>query len=59
MSADTITVTGLTLHQVEREVLRLALARHGGNRDAVARALGISRSTVFVKLDQHGLRETK
>lgn len=38
------------LADVEREALLAALERSGGNRSAAARQLGISRSTLYVKL---------
>lgn len=41
---------GLTLAAMERTLLRDALRRHGGNRAAAARDLGINVSTLFRKL---------
>jgi PAS domain S-box-containing protein len=41
---------GLTLAAMERMLLRDALRRHGGNRAAAARELGIDVSTLFRKL---------
>lgn len=41
---------GMTLEAMEKLLLRDALERHGGNRAAAARALGINPSTLFRKL---------
>lgn len=40
-----------TLAQVEREHVRLAMRRSHGNKAAAARLLGISRMTLYRKLD--------
>ena len=40
---------------VSREQLEAALAEHGGNRSAVARALGLHRSQLYRLLEQYGL----
>ena len=37
--------------------MRAAWERHGGNRGAMARELGIARSSLLRKLDELGLRE--
>ena len=42
------------LEEVEQEILRQALARHGSTHRA-ARALGVNQSTVVRKLRRHGL----
>jgi len=39
----------------EREFLRNALARYGGNVSATARALGISRAGLHQKILTHGI----
>ncbi len=41
--------------EAEGEALRRALAAEGGNLSKVARRLGISRPTLYRKLDQHGI----
>lgn len=43
------------LDRLEAEAIEFALAHHGGQMAAVARALGIGRSTLYRKLRQHGL----
>jgi two-component system, NtrC family, response regulator AtoC len=39
----------------EREALTTAIARAGGNRTLAARILGVSRRTLYNKLEEHGL----
>jgi DNA-binding NtrC family response regulator len=43
----------LTLDEVERNHILQALRRHAGNRTAAARELGISRRTLYYKLDEY------
>ncbi len=45
----------LTLEDVERRHIGRALAYHGGNRSKTAKALGISRATLYEKLHRYGL----
>lgn len=44
-----------TAERVERHCLRAALSLSGGNRSAAARALGISRQALYLKLERHDL----
>ena len=44
------------LDEIEREALRSALARAGGNVSQVVRELGIGRTTVYRKIKEYGLR---
>lgn len=48
-------VDGLTLDQMERQLIRTALARYQGNLSQVARALGLSRGTLYRRLEKHAL----
>jgi len=48
--------TALTLEEAEGEAIRSVLAAEGGNLSRVARRLGISRPTLYRKLEQHGIR---
>lgn len=43
---DSVALPGKTLQQIELEVTFKALRRHGGNRRAAARELGLARSTM-------------
>ncbi len=45
----------LTLDEVERELIRRALRRHDGNVSDAAKALGLSRSALYRRLERHGL----
>jgi len=46
-----------SLQQQEAEAIRNALAAHGGNVSAAARALGVSRNTIYRKLGNRADRE--
>ena len=41
--------------EAEREALQLALQRANNNRTLAARLLGVSRRTLYNKLEEHGL----
>jgi DNA-binding NtrC family response regulator len=45
----------LPLEEVERVFIRKALERHGGNVSQAAKALGLSRSALYRRLQHHGL----
>jgi DNA-binding NtrC family response regulator len=45
----------LSLEEVERVLIQKALARAGGNVSAAAKALGLSRSALYRRLQRHGL----
>ena len=45
----------LPLEEVERLLIRKALERHGGNVSQAAKALGLSRSALYRRLQHHGL----
>jgi DNA-binding NtrC family response regulator len=47
---------GLTLEEVERMVIERALERHDRNVTDAARALGLSRSALYRRLQQFGLK---
>jgi transcriptional regulator with PAS, ATPase and Fis domain len=44
-----------TLEQLEREHIKAVLVKHGGSVSKTAASLGISRSTLWRKMRQHGL----
>ena len=48
---------GMNLEQIEEFAVREALGRARGNVSATARALGISRSVLYRKLDRFGLKD--
>lgn len=48
-------VDGMTLEQVERHMIERALDQHQGNISRVAKALGLSRTALYRRLDRHGL----
>ena len=43
------------LDALEREAIAQALERHGGNVAKVARALGLTRPTLYRRMERHGL----
>ncbi len=45
----------MPLEAVEAVLIRKALARHGGNVSLAAKALGLSRSALYRRLERHGL----
>jgi DNA-binding NtrC family response regulator len=48
-------VDGMTLEQVERHMIEQALHQHTGNISRVAKALGLSRTALYRRLERHGL----
>ncbi len=47
---------GLSLEVLERELILKALARAAGNKSQAARLLGLTRRTLYSRMDRHGLR---
>ena len=45
----------MTLEEVEHLLITKALDRHGGNVSLAAKALGLSRSALYRRLERHGL----
>ena len=45
----------MSLEEVESLLIRKALDRFGGNVSQAARALGLSRSALYRRLEKHGL----
>jgi DNA-binding NtrC family response regulator len=50
--------SGASLEQAERAVIAAAIARSQANLAEAARALGISRSTLYRKMERYGLSGT-
>jgi len=46
---------GMTLEQVERHMIEQALQQHAGNISRMAKALGLSRTALYRRLERHGL----
>jgi len=46
---------GVSLEKIEREIIRQALAVHGGNQTHTARYLDITRSALIYRMQKHGL----
>jgi transcriptional regulator with PAS, ATPase and Fis domain len=49
----------LSLHEIEQEMIKKALAKHEGRRKNAARELGISERTLYRKLNEYGIEEGK
>ncbi len=47
--------TGISLEEVEREILRLALEMNGGNQSKTARYLDITRSALIYRMQKYNL----
>ena len=52
--AGTSRIDEMSLEEVERLLIRKALDRHAGNVSAAAKALGLSRSALYRRLQHHG-----
>ena len=48
-------LSGMTMDDAEKYIIRQALARHGGNVVQAAESLGMSRSALYRRIQQHGL----
>lgn len=51
----TQTTTGSTLEEIERKTIESAIKQHRGNLAEVARQLGITRQTLYNKINRYGL----
>ncbi|MDB5936050.1 MAG: sigma-54-dependent Fis family transcriptional regulator, partial [Massilia sp.] len=52
-------VDGMTLEQVERHMIEAAMDQHQGNVSRVAKALGLSRTALYRRLERHGIRSAE
>jgi two-component system NtrC family response regulator len=57
--ARTLPETGLSLPQIERDLLAAALAKFGGNQTKAARYLNISRRTLIYRMGKYKLRAVR
>jgi len=48
-------LSGMTMDDAEKYIIQQALARHGGNVVQAAESLGMSRSALYRRIQQHGL----
>ena len=55
--ADAAPVEDLSLEEAERVFIEKVLARHGGDVRLAAEQLGMSRSALYRRLQQYGVRE--
>jgi sigma-54 dependent transcriptional regulator, acetoin dehydrogenase operon transcriptional activator AcoR len=49
---------GMSLEALERDAIKRAISAAGGNMSSVAKALGISRPTLYRKIKLYGIRRT-
>ena len=54
-SSGTARLEDMSLEEVERHLIQRTLGRHGGNVSQAAKALGLSRSAMYRRLQKHGL----
>ena len=54
-AAETNALAGMTLEEVERKAIADALQRYGGNLSKVALSLGITRQSLYRRMDKYGL----
>ncbi|CAN0600120.1 unnamed protein product [Laminaria digitata] len=55
-SAQTGSLAGTSLEQLEKQAIRETLKLTGGNREQTAKLLGIGERTLYRKLKEYGLR---
>jgi transcriptional regulator with PAS, ATPase and Fis domain len=46
---------GATLAELERQAIAAALARHGGNVTYAAQELGVTRASLYRRIEKYGL----
>lgn len=54
-AGSTVRLEDMSLDEVERHLIQRTLARHDGNVSQTAKALGLSRSAMYRRLQKHGL----
>jgi two-component system, NtrC family, response regulator HydG len=53
-SSDDINTDNLNLDEVERNVIKKAISIHGGNISKAAKELGLTRASLYRRLEKHG-----
>jgi len=53
--ADGLAVDDFNLEEIEKNAIRKALSKHGGNISQVAKELGLSRASLYRRLEKYGL----
>jgi two-component system response regulator HydG len=48
-------LVGMTMEQIEREIIKETLARNEGNRERTAKMLAIGERTLYRKIKEYGL----
>ena len=48
-------VDNYNLEEVEKNVIQKAIDRHGGNISKAAKELGLTRASLYRRLEKHGL----
>lgn len=56
-SGRAVGLDGMTLEQVERHMVAKAMEQHQGNISRAAKALGLSRTALYRRLERHGLTD--
>jgi len=49
--------TGIDLEKLEASLIRKAIAKAGGNKSQAARLLGMTRRTLYSRMEKHGIQE--
>ncbi|TAF33646.1 MAG: sigma-54-dependent Fis family transcriptional regulator [Cytophagales bacterium] len=54
--ASELDITDFNLENVEKIVIQKALSKHGGNLSKAAKVLGLTRASLYRRLEKHGLQ---
>jgi transcriptional regulator with PAS, ATPase and Fis domain len=52
---ENITADNYNLEEIERNVIKRAIDKHGGNISKAAKELGLTRASLYRRLEKHGL----
>ena len=53
--ADTVETSGMNLEETERLLIRKVIDKHGGNISKAAKELGLTRASLYRRIEKHGL----